>query len=74
MVNLPEIQSILSRATYTVPEEPDKILFHVFKAIQMLYDKLEVDNSNVISSFMDFSTTISDFNFFFTENVNHHIS
>ena len=44
MVNLPEIQSILSRATYTVPEEPDKIIFHVFKAIQMLYDKLEVDN------------------------------
>ena len=61
MVNLPEIQSILRRATYTVPEEPDKIIFHVFKAIQMLYDKLEVDGSNLISSFINFSTTISDF-------------
>ena len=65
MVNLPEIQSILSRATYIVPEEPDKIIFHVFKAIQMLYDKLEVDSSNIISSFMDFTTTISIFFFFF---------
>jgi hypothetical protein len=61
MVNLPEIQSILSRATYTVPEEPDKIIFHVFKAIQMLYDKLEVDGSNLISSFINFSITISGF-------------
>jgi hypothetical protein len=61
MVNLPEIQSILSRATYTVPGEPDKIIFHVFKAIQMLYDKLEVDGSNLISSFINFSITISGF-------------
>ncbi|CAG2208004.1 unnamed protein product [Mytilus edulis] len=41
MLNLPAVQGILNRASYVVPEEHDKIIFHVFKAIQNLYDKLE---------------------------------
>ncbi|CAC5416478.1 unnamed protein product [Mytilus coruscus] len=41
MLNLPAVQGILNRASYIVPDEHDKIIFHVFKAIQNLYDKLE---------------------------------
>ncbi|OPL21481.1 hypothetical protein AM593_03706, partial [Mytilus galloprovincialis] len=41
MLNLPAVQGILNRASYVVPDEHDKIIFHVFKAIQNLYDKLE---------------------------------